>query len=306
MCGRSRLLEGAFAAIPGDGSVHSWGNAESGGDSSAVQDQLRDVQQIQASDCGFAAILGDGSVASMIISEGLADHFAGDAVIVVDGTDTVTQIAPRLASPGSATWAVQISLSDMEIPNQPSGAEGKEDLTGSLRQAMEALRDKGVSTLAVGSRGGNGDSEVLATAALGALLDVFGGTAPAERSKKEQKPIELHFVVEGPPTEILRCRDAVEKAVAKRSDAGFINAMRDAGQADGPAWLTEGLLSQLKGKKGGNSTSGWRKQLSEDGAMRGIMASQFLKLADVVKQVLEKEELTGLFEPLNSGPEATA
>ena len=42
-------------------------------------------------------------------------------------------------------------------------------------------------------------------------------------------------------------------------------------------------------------------------AFGGILrASQFLKLADVVKQVLEKEELTGLFEPLNSGPEATA
>ena len=76
MCGRSRLLEGAFAAIPGDGSVHSWGNAESGGDSSAVQDQLRDVQQIQASDCGFAAIPGDGSVVTWgdIDSVATQDH----------------------------------------------------------------------------------------------------------------------------------------------------------------------------------------------------------------------------------------
>ncbi|CAE6929336.1 HERC1, partial [Symbiodinium sp. CCMP2456] len=232
--------------------------------------------------------------ASMTITEGLADHFAGDAVIFVDATDSVSQIAPRLGARGPATWTVNIALSDVEKPNQPSGVEGKEDLLGSLRQAIEALRGKGVSTLAVGSRGGHGDSEALASASLGALLDVCGEAAPAERSKKaekEQKPIELHFLVEGPPTEILRCRDAVEKAIAKRSDAGFINAMRDAGQAEGPAWLSEALLSQLKGKKGGSSTSGWRKQLSEDGAMRGIMASQFLKLADVVKQVLEKEEI---------------
>ena len=33
-----------------------------GGDSSAVQDQLKIVQQIQASTNAFAAILGDGSV----------------------------------------------------------------------------------------------------------------------------------------------------------------------------------------------------------------------------------------------------
>ena len=35
----------AFAAIMVDGSVVTWGNANNGGDSSAVQDQLRCVQQ---------------------------------------------------------------------------------------------------------------------------------------------------------------------------------------------------------------------------------------------------------------------
>ena len=53
MCGRSKLLVVAFAAILGDGSVVTWGQARSGGDSSAVQDQLRDVQQIQASRSGI-------------------------------------------------------------------------------------------------------------------------------------------------------------------------------------------------------------------------------------------------------------
>ena len=38
----------AFAAILADGSVVTWGDAEYGGDSSEVQDQLRGVQQIQA------------------------------------------------------------------------------------------------------------------------------------------------------------------------------------------------------------------------------------------------------------------
>ena len=47
----------AFAAILGDGSVVTWGDAAYGGDSSEVQGQLRNVQQIQASRSAFAAIL---------------------------------------------------------------------------------------------------------------------------------------------------------------------------------------------------------------------------------------------------------
>ena len=39
----------AFVAGLGDGSVVTWGDAEHGGDSSAVQEQLRNAQHIQAS-----------------------------------------------------------------------------------------------------------------------------------------------------------------------------------------------------------------------------------------------------------------
>ena len=52
----------AFAALLGDGCVVTWGSAKCGGDSSAVQDQLKNVQQVQASKQAFAAILADGSV----------------------------------------------------------------------------------------------------------------------------------------------------------------------------------------------------------------------------------------------------
>ena len=52
----------AFAAILGDASVVTWGHAGAGGDSSAVQDQLKNVHQIQAGRFAFAAILGNGSV----------------------------------------------------------------------------------------------------------------------------------------------------------------------------------------------------------------------------------------------------
>ena len=52
----------AFAAILDGGSVVTWGEAEPGGDSSAVQAQLKNVQHIQACHSAFAAILDDGSV----------------------------------------------------------------------------------------------------------------------------------------------------------------------------------------------------------------------------------------------------
>ena len=42
----------------------SWGDAEAGGDSTAVQQQLKSVHQIQASHRAFAAILNDGAVVS--------------------------------------------------------------------------------------------------------------------------------------------------------------------------------------------------------------------------------------------------
>ena len=53
----------AFAAILDDGSVVTWGDAGSGGNSTAAQKRLKTVQQISACRHGaFAAILEDGSV----------------------------------------------------------------------------------------------------------------------------------------------------------------------------------------------------------------------------------------------------
>ena len=52
----------AFAAILADGPVVTWGDARFGGDSSAVQDQLKHVQHIQSSPTAFAAIPADGFV----------------------------------------------------------------------------------------------------------------------------------------------------------------------------------------------------------------------------------------------------
>eukprot|EP00439_Symbiodinium_sp_Y106_P083408 s55_g23.t1 len=77
----------AFAAILGDGSVVTWGAASYGGNSSSVQDQLKNVQQIQASGSAFAAILGDGSV----VTWGAAPC-GGDSSSVQDQLKNVRQI----------------------------------------------------------------------------------------------------------------------------------------------------------------------------------------------------------------------
>jgi len=54
---------GAFALWGYGGStIVTRGHSAIGGDSSAVQDQLRNVQQVQATSAAFAAILQDGSV----------------------------------------------------------------------------------------------------------------------------------------------------------------------------------------------------------------------------------------------------
>ena len=65
VCGTKILGRGvpcSFAAALGDGSVVAWGKAATGGDCSAVQSQLKNVQWIQSNIRAFAAILGDRSV----------------------------------------------------------------------------------------------------------------------------------------------------------------------------------------------------------------------------------------------------
>ena len=80
-------LSGAFAAILADGSVVTWGSAPDGGDSRAVQDQLKNVRRIQAAARAFAAVVSNRSV----VAWGHA-HFGGSTVAVQDQLKTVQQI----------------------------------------------------------------------------------------------------------------------------------------------------------------------------------------------------------------------
>ncbi len=52
----------AFAALRQDGTVVTWGDPSAGGDSSEVQDDLRDVVSVSASNAAFAALRQDGTV----------------------------------------------------------------------------------------------------------------------------------------------------------------------------------------------------------------------------------------------------
>ena len=96
----------AFAVILGDGSVVTWGDGDCGGDTSTVQDQLKNVQQIQASRRSFAAILADGSV----VTWGSASY-GGDSSAVQDQLKNAQQIqscqlafAAILADGSVVTW----------------------------------------------------------------------------------------------------------------------------------------------------------------------------------------------------------
>ena len=84
---------GAFAFIKADGSVVTWGDAYSGGDSTAVATQLNgntDVTQIYSTNSAFAALRADGSV----VTWGWV-YWGGDSTAVtasLNGDTDVTQI----------------------------------------------------------------------------------------------------------------------------------------------------------------------------------------------------------------------
>ena len=73
---------GAFAAIFGDGSVVTWGDATLGGDSTSAQSQLTNEQQVQASAQTFAALLGNALLGNgSVVTWGDADLGGGSSAL---------------------------------------------------------------------------------------------------------------------------------------------------------------------------------------------------------------------------------
>lgn len=94
----------AFAALLADGSVATWGNECSGGDSSQVQDRLRNVQGIQPAGTAFAAILADGSVATWGAQHGDSSKVQGQLRNVQVFQGTLRSFAVILADGSLVTW----------------------------------------------------------------------------------------------------------------------------------------------------------------------------------------------------------
>eukprot|EP00439_Symbiodinium_sp_Y106_P041830 s3732_g5.t1 len=104
----SKMGAAAFALLKGDGGVVTWGDPSSGGRSTAVQEQLQDIQDVVASDGAFAAIRADGSV----VTWGDPD-FGGDSRYVQEQLTKVTKVVASayafaaIRSSGSVvTWGV--------------------------------------------------------------------------------------------------------------------------------------------------------------------------------------------------------
>ena len=98
----------------------TWGDPNQGGDSSAVPDQLKHVEQIQVTSRAFAAILADGSVVAWDDPD-----YGGDCSAVQDQLSNVRQIqaASRafaaILADGSVVTLGRLSADNFAIRNWP-------------------------------------------------------------------------------------------------------------------------------------------------------------------------------------------
>ncbi|OLQ02258.1 Poly [ADP-ribose] polymerase 3 [Symbiodinium microadriaticum] len=149
----------SFAAILADASVITWGDAEFGGDSRAVQDKLKNVQQIQASSKAFAAILADGSV----VTWGDAD-FGGDSSAVQDRLQNVKQVQASdrafsavLGDGSVATWGdAEYGGDDSAVQDQLKNVRQIQASYGAFAAILS-----GSSVVTWGNAGLGGDSSAV-------------------------------------------------------------------------------------------------------------------------------------------------
>ncbi|TAN49457.1 MAG: tandem-95 repeat protein, partial [Methylococcaceae bacterium] len=167
----------AFAVIKDDGSVVTWGDSDTGGDSSAVANQLNgaiDVTQIYSTLHAFAALRADGSVVTWGSSadRGAIPMDSSAVANQINGAIDVTQIYSTydafaaLRSDGSVvTWGNGSSA----VANQINGAIDVTQIY-STDDAFAALRSDG-SVVTWGYSGWGGDSSAVATQ-LNGTIDV--------------------------------------------------------------------------------------------------------------------------------------
>ena len=134
-------------------SVVTWGYAGFGGDSSAVRDQLKGVEQIQATDGAFAAILEDGSVVTWGVEYdvwGVA-YDGGDSSAVRDQLKGVLQIqatdsafAAILEDGSVVTWGSRNWGGDSSAVQHQ--LRGVQKIQATLRAFAAILKDGSVVT----------------------------------------------------------------------------------------------------------------------------------------------------------------
>ena len=149
----------AFVAVKSDGSVIAWGDAESGGDTSAVQGQLAGgVRHVFCGDDAFAALKADGAVVTWGVpgSGGgfgaVKERFAGDVARVTCNGDA---FAASKFDGSVVTWG------DTKFGGDSSTVQ--ERLAGGVRRvtgsggAFAAVKSDG-SVIAWGCPRGRGDA----------------------------------------------------------------------------------------------------------------------------------------------------
>lgn len=160
----------AFAATYGDGSVVTWGDVASGGDSTAVASKLNgdiDVIQVFSNSSAFAALLADGALVTWGSASAGGDSSAVAAQI--NGSIDVT----RVFSSSSAFAALRADGSVVTWGNATSGGNsssvasqlnGAIDVTQifSTSSAFAALRSDG-SVVTWGLASFGGDSSTVAS-----------------------------------------------------------------------------------------------------------------------------------------------
>eukprot|EP00434_Breviolum_minutum_P010504 symbB.v1.2.009265.t2/scaffold566.1/size186494/6 len=148
---------GAFALwCHGYNTIVTWGDGSFGGDSSALQDQIKGVQQIQATESAFAAILEDGSV----ITWG-RENRGGDSSVVQDQLKGVQHIqatfrafAAILADGSVVTWGASDGGGDCSaVKDQLKGVQQIQATPNGAFAAM--LADGSVVTWGHASFGGD-------------------------------------------------------------------------------------------------------------------------------------------------------
>eukprot|EP00434_Breviolum_minutum_P025639 symbB.v1.2.022655.t1/scaffold2027.1/size138498/3 len=146
----------AFALCHGDATVVTWGDPLSGGNSSAVRDQLRGVHQIQATARAFAAILEDASV----VTWGEAGYGA-DSSSVRDQLKGVRQIqatfrafAAILADGSVVTWGHPKYGADSSLVRDQL-LKGVQQIQATANSFAAILADGSVVTWGAASCGGD-------------------------------------------------------------------------------------------------------------------------------------------------------